>query len=41
MRTEHYLFHVQGVTPESRVKYVHGKGISLNPQYLLLTILSW
>ena len=33
MRTKHYLFHVLGVTPESRVKFVHlKKTISLSPR---------
>ena len=31
MRTEHYLFHVLAVTPESRVKFVDSKGMSLSP----------
>ena len=31
MRTEHYLFHVPGVTSESRMKIVDSKGIALSP----------
>ena len=34
-----FLFHVIGITPKSRVKFVHSKGISLSS--LLLTILRW
>ena len=29
MRTEHNLVHELGITSESRVKFVHGKGIFL------------
>ena len=32
MRTEHFLFHVIGITSKSRVKFVQGKGISLYPR---------
>ena len=39
MRTEHYLFHVLAITPESRVKFVHSKGISFSPGSLLMTVL--
>ena len=42
MRTEYYLCHVLGVKPESRVKFVHSRGISLpphNPGGLLLSVL--
>ena len=27
---QHYLFHVQGITPKFRVKFVNSKGISLS-----------
>ena len=29
--TQYYLFHVQGITPKSRVKIGNSKGISLSP----------
>ena len=27
----HYLFYILGVTPESRLKFVHGKGFFIRP----------
>ena len=30
MRTEHFLFHVIGITPKSMVKFVQSNGISLS-----------
>ena len=43
MQTQHDLFHVLGVTTESRVKFLHSKGISLCPGAcsLLLTVQMW
>ena len=39
MQTEFYLFRVQGVTAEFRVKSVHRLGLSLSPDSMLLTVL--
>ena len=36
MRTDHFLFHVLGVTSGSRVKILHSKRVSLSPRFLLL-----
>ena len=37
MRTEHYLFHVLGVTSKSRMKFVDSKEISLKGWILQLS----
>ena len=34
MRNEQYLIYVQGVTPESRVEFIVGKGVPVSPRLL-------